>query len=154
VLQKDGAVDFVSDISLRVSVCNNADFNLPTSDVGQKLSLGGMSVVLPAVDILPKKPVWRLKTDIEKKTALSYCMYVFANEEKGCLWKIILENYKEQSLSTGGQGCCSNCNPTLQVFKEFDICKPHTKGILKKMQQKAFAVKIKNWFYNWVEKKY
>ena len=85
MLQKDGAADFASNIFLKVFVCSNADFNLFAFDVKQKLSPGGMSVVLFAADILPKKPVWRLKTDTEKKAAFFYCMYAFANEEKGCL---------------------------------------------------------------------
>lgn len=147
VLQEDGAADFASDISSRVSVCSDADSDPSASSVGRELSPGGTSVVLPA-DILPKKPARRPKTEAEKRAALSHCMYALVNEEKGCLRKIILENYKEQSPSTGGQGCCSNCDPTLRAFKEFDIRKPHIEGIPRKMQQKAFAVSIKNWFYN------
>ena len=153
VSQEDGVADFASDISSRVSVCSDADPDPSASDIGRELSPGGTSVVLPA-DILPKKPAQRPKTDAEKRAALSHCMYAFANEGKGCLRKIILENYKEQSPSTGGQGCCSNCDPTLRAFKEFDIREPHTERIPRKMQQKAFAVSIKNWFCNWVEKKY
>ena len=153
VLQEDGAADFASDVSSRVSVCSDADSDASASNVGRELSPGGTSVVLPA-DILPKKPARRPKTEAEKRAALSHCMYALVNEEKGCLRKIILENYKEQSPSTGGQGCCSNCDPTLRAFKEFDIRKPHIEGIPRKMQQKAFAVSIKNWFCNWMEKKY
>jgi hypothetical protein len=147
VSQEDGAADFASDISSRVSVYGDADSNPSASDIGRELSLGGTSVVLPA-DILPRKPARRLKTEAEKRAELSHCIYALANEEKGCLRKIILENYKEQSPSAGGQGCCSNCNPTLRVFKEFNIRKPHIEGIPRKVQQKAFAVSIKNWFCN------
>ena len=60
-------------------------------------------------------------------------MYALVNKEKGCLWKIILENYKEQSPSTGSQGYCSNYNPTLRAFKEFNIYKLYIKGIPRKM---------------------
>ena len=64
--QKDGAADFASDISSRVSIYSDANFNPPTFNIGQELSLGGTSVVLPA-DILLKKPARRLKTSIKKK---------------------------------------------------------------------------------------
>jgi len=34
VLQEDGAADFTSDISLKVSICSDVDFDLPTFNVG------------------------------------------------------------------------------------------------------------------------
>ena len=95
-----------------------------------------------------------LNIPAEKRVALSHHIHALANEEKGCLRNIILENDKEQSPSTGSQGCCSNCDPTLRAFKEFGICKPHIQGILREVQQKAFTVSIKNWICNWMEKEY
>ena len=56
-LQEDKAVDFASDISSKMSMCNNINFNLFVSSIGQELSLGKMSIVLFAVNILLKKPV-------------------------------------------------------------------------------------------------
>ena len=56
VSQEDRAADFTSDISSRVSIYSNTDFNPPTSNIEQELSPGGTSVVLPTTDILPKKP--------------------------------------------------------------------------------------------------
>jgi len=126
-----------------VSVCSNANSNPSVSNIGRELSLGGTSVVLP-IDILLKKLAQRLKTKAKKRAALSYYIYALINKEKGCLQKIILENYKEQSPSTSGQGCYSNYNPTLQAFKEFNIHKLYIKGILRKMHQKAFTISIKN----------
>jgi len=65
-------------------VCSNTDSNPSASNIGQELSLGGTSVVLPA-DILLKKPAQRPKTKAEKRAALSHCIYALVNKEKGCL---------------------------------------------------------------------
>ena len=53
--QEDRAADFASNISLRVSIYSNADFNPPISSIGRELSPDRISVVLPAIDILLKK---------------------------------------------------------------------------------------------------
>ena len=55
MLQENRAANFASNISLRVSMCSNTNSNSSTSNIGQELSLGGTSVVLP-MDILLKKP--------------------------------------------------------------------------------------------------
>ena len=83
--QKDRFVDFVNDIFLRVSMYSNADFDLFISGIGQKLSLGGMFIVLFAADILLKKPIWCWKTDIEKRVTFFNYIYTFINKEKGYL---------------------------------------------------------------------
>ena len=111
---------------------SNTNTNPSVSNIGRELSPGKTSVVL-LIDILLKKPAQYPKTDTKKRAALFHYIYAFANEEKGYLQKVILENYKEQSLSTNSQGCYSNYNSTLQAFKEFNICKPHTEGILRKI---------------------
>ena len=67
-----------------MSIYSDADTNLSAFNIGQELSLGGISVVLP-VDILLKKPVWYLKTNTKKRAALFYCIYAFVNKEKGYL---------------------------------------------------------------------
>jgi len=67
-----------------VSIYSDADSNSSASNIGQELSLGGTSVVLP-IDILLKKPARRPKTKAKKRAALSHCMYALMNEEKGCL---------------------------------------------------------------------
>jgi len=115
-----------------VSIYSNANSNTSISNIGQELSPGRTSIVLP-MDILLKKPARRLKTKAKKRAALSHYIYTLMNEEKGCLQKIILENYKEQSPSTSGQGCCSNYNSTLRAFKEFNIHKPYIEGIPRKI---------------------
>ena len=84
VSQEDGATNFASNISLRVSVYSNADSNLSASNIGQELSLGGISVVLP-IDILLRKLAQCLKTKAKKKAELSYYIYTLINKEKGCL---------------------------------------------------------------------
>ena len=84
MLQEDRTADFASNISLRVSICSNANTNPSASDIGRELSLGKTSVVLP-VDILLKKLVWCPKTNIKKRAALFYYIYAFVNEEKGYL---------------------------------------------------------------------
>ena len=83
-MHEDGVADFVSNISLRVSIYSNADSNVSAFNIGWELSPGRISIVLP-VDILPKKPAQRLKTEAEKKVALSYYMYALVNKEKGYL---------------------------------------------------------------------
>ena len=98
--QEDKATDFTSDIFLKMSICSNTDSDLFASSIRQELSLSKTSIVLPIADILLKKPAWRRKTDTEKRAALFYYIYALVNEEKGCLQKIILENYKEQFPST------------------------------------------------------
>ena len=57
MLQEDRAVNFTSNIFLRVSIYNNANFNPPVFNIGQELSLGEISVILFTADILLKKPV-------------------------------------------------------------------------------------------------
>ena len=84
MLQEDGAADFASNISLRVSVYSDIDSNPSASNIGQELSLGRTSVVLP-IDILLKKLARRLKTKAEKRAELSYYIYALINKEKGCL---------------------------------------------------------------------
>ena len=77
-----------------MSVYSNIDSNLSISNIGRELSLGGIFIVLP-IDILLKKLARRLKTKAKKRVELCYYIYALANKEKGCLRKIILENYKE-----------------------------------------------------------
>ena len=74
-------------------MCSNTNFNPFASNIGRKLSLSGISIVL-SVDIL-KKSARHLKTNTEKRAALFCYIYTFMNEEKGYLQNIILENYKE-----------------------------------------------------------
>ena len=83
---------------------------------------------MPA-DILSTKLIRRLKTDSKRRAALLDCLYDLTNKEKGCLRKIILNNYKEQCLSIGTPGCCSNYDPLLQAYKEFNIRKFSTADI-------------------------
>ena len=65
-------------------MCSNTNTDPSAFNIGQEFSLGKTFIVL-LVDILLKKLVWRLKTDAEKRVALSYYMYAFVNEEKGYL---------------------------------------------------------------------
>ena len=65
-----------------MSVYSNIDSNPSVSNIGQELSLGGTSIVLPA-DILLKKLAWRLKTKAKKRAELSYYIYTLINKEKG-----------------------------------------------------------------------
>ena len=84
MLQEDRAANFTSNIFLRVSICSDADSNLSIFNIGQELSLGRISIVLPT-DILLKKLAWRLKTKAKKRAALSHYIYALINKEKGCL---------------------------------------------------------------------
>ena len=92
--QEDGAANFTNNIFSRVSVYSNTNPDLSASNIERELSLSEISVFLP-VNILLKKPVQRLKTNAEKKAALSYYIYAFVNKGKDCLQKIILKNYKK-----------------------------------------------------------
>ena len=83
-MQEDGAANFTSDISLRVSVYSDIDSNPSVSNIGRELSLGRISIVLPT-DILLKKLAWRLKTKAKKRVELSYYIYTLINKEKGYL---------------------------------------------------------------------
>ena len=67
-----------------MSVYSNANSNPSVSNIGRELSLGRISVVLP-IDILLKKPVWRLKTKAKKRVELYYYIYALINKEKGYL---------------------------------------------------------------------
>ena len=84
--QENRATNFASNISSKVSIYKNTNANPSVSNIGQELSLNKISVIL-FTDILLKKPVWYLKTNIKKRAALSYYMYAFINEEKGYLQK-------------------------------------------------------------------
>ena len=53
-MQEDGAANFASNISLRVSIYSDTNSNTSASNIGWELSLGRISVVLP-IDILLKK---------------------------------------------------------------------------------------------------
>jgi len=63
---------------------SNTNSNRSVSNIGRELSPGRISIVLP-MDILLKKPAWRLKTKAKKKAALFYYIYALINKEKGCL---------------------------------------------------------------------
>ena len=67
-----------------MSVYSDTNSNISVSNIGQELSLGGISIVLP-IDILLKKLAWRLKTKAKKRAALFYYIYALINKEKGCL---------------------------------------------------------------------
>ena len=67
-----------------MSIYSNIDSNLSISNIGQELSLGGISIVLP-IDILLKKLARRLKTKAKKRVELYYYIYALINKEKGCL---------------------------------------------------------------------
>jgi len=67
-----------------VSIYSNTDSNPSASNIGQELSLGRISIVLP-IDILLKKLAWRLKTKAKKRAELSNYIYALINKEKGCL---------------------------------------------------------------------
>ena len=67
-----------------MSVCSNTNANPSASNIGWELSLGKISVILPA-DILLKKLIQYLKTNVKKRAALSYYIYTFVNKEKGYL---------------------------------------------------------------------
>ena len=84
MLQENKAANFASDISLKISICSDTDFNLPIFNIERELSLGGMSIVLPT-NILLKKLAWRLKTNTKKRVALFYYIYTLINKEKGYL---------------------------------------------------------------------
>ena len=57
MLQENRAADFANDISSKMSVCNDTNFDLLAFNIGQELSLSGTSIVLFVADILLKKPV-------------------------------------------------------------------------------------------------
>ena len=63
---------------------SNANPNPSAFNIRRELSLNKTSVVL-LTDILLKKPTQRPKTNIKKRAALFYCIYAFANKEKGYL---------------------------------------------------------------------
>ena len=63
---------------------SNTNSNPPVPDIGQEFSLSKISVVL-SVNILLKKPAQRPRTNIKKRTALSYYIYTLVNKEKGYL---------------------------------------------------------------------
>ena len=54
MLLEDGAANFASNISLRVSIYSNANSNTSASNIGRELSLGRTSIVLPTDILLGK----------------------------------------------------------------------------------------------------
>lgn len=149
---EDGAADFASDISSRVSVESDADSDVSSVRGGRALSPEGTSVVT-IEDLLTVLSVKRPKTVDEKRAALPDCLYRIANTEKDCLRKLILGNYNEPCSSIGAAGCCSNCDPQLRAYKTFDIRTSSSADPKLRRRQPMFA-NIKEWVSDWVWKKY
>ena len=85
----------------------------------------------------------RVKTDIEKRAVLLDILYKLVNKATRCLYNILLKLYKETSLLSKGLCCCSNCDNSLQAYKEYDIVTPYTKNIAKSKYLKNLFISVK-----------
>ena len=86
-----------------------------------------------------------MKTNIEKRAVLLDILYKLTNKATGCLYNILLKLYKETSPLSRGPRYCSNCNNSLQAYKEYNIIILYTRNIIKSKYLKDLFISIKKW---------
>jgi len=70
-------------------------------------------------------------------------LYKLANKATRYLYNILLKPYKEISLLSRGLRCYSNCDNSLQAYKEYNIVALYTRNIVKSKYLKDLFVSIK-----------
>ena len=72
-------------------------------------------------------------------------LYKLANKATGYLRNILLKLYKKMSPLSKGPHYYSNCNNSLQAYKEYNIIVPYTKNIAKSKYLKDLFISVKKW---------
>ena len=84
-----------------------------------------------------------MKTNAEKWAVLPDILYELINKATGCLRNILLKLYKETSPLSKGPRYCSNCDNSLQAYKEYNIITLYTRNIAKSKYLKDLFISIK-----------
>ena len=84
-----------------------------------------------------------MKTNIEKRAVLLDILYELVNKATRCLRNILLKPYKETSPLFRGPRYCSNCNNSLQAYKEYNIIILYTRNIIKSKYLKDLFISVK-----------
>ena len=122
---ENDAADFNSEISFIVFIEKDINIRQMKSSESEQmceLSSEETTVILSKNLQLSMKSTKRRKIDTEQQMNLLKYLYDFVNEEKDCLCQILLLNYQKQCSSIDRLGCCSNCDLSLQICNEFNIC--------------------------------
>ena len=85
----------------------------------------------------------RAKTNVEKWAVLPDILYKLINEATGCLYNILLKLYKETSPLSKGPRCYSNCDNSLQAYKEYNIIILYTRNLTKSKYLKDLFISVK-----------
>jgi Helicase conserved C-terminal domain len=151
-IQEDGAADFASDLASFVTI--NSDIISQVSAREEEDRILNENITSLALPIEHMEKQKRAKTDAEKRAVLPDILYELANEATGCLRNILLKPYKETSPLSGGPRCCSNCDNSLQAYKEYDIVAPYTRNIAKSKYSKDLFASVKKWIKGWLDTTY
>ena len=147
-MQENRAADFASNLASFVTV--NSDIISQVSvqeEEDQILNKNIISLALPIKYVEKQK---RAKTDTEKRVVLLDILYKLTNKATRCLYNILLKLYKETSSLSRGPHCYSNCDNSLQAYKEYDIITPYTRNIAKSKYLKDLFISIKKWIEGWL----
>ena len=151
-MQEDGAADFASDLASFVTVDSDVISQVSAREEEDRILNENITSLALPIEYVEKQK--RAKTDAEKRAVLPDILYELANEATGCLRNILLKPYKETSPLSGGPCCCSNCDNSLQAYKEYDIVAPYTKNIAKSKYSKDLFASIKKWIEGWLDTTY
>lgn len=95
------------------------------------------------------KPKRRLKTNIEKRADLPFVIWDFMNST-GCLRRIFLRHFCEElPTEYHTERCCSNCNPALNVRKEFDLDFVESED--QEFRDSDLVKHIQKWLTDWLD---
>ena len=151
---ENDAADFNSEISFIVFIEKDINIRQMKSSESEQmceLSSEETTVILSKNLQLSMKSTKRRKIDTEQQMNLLKYLYDFVNEEKDCLCQILLLNYQKQCSSIDRLGCCSNCDLSLQICNEFNICIENDVAISRHQNMFNF---IRDWILQWLCKKY
>jgi hypothetical protein len=151
-IQEDGAADFASDLASFVTIDSNVISQVSAREEEDRILNENITSLALPIEHMEKQK--RAKTDAEKRAVLPDILYELANEATGCLRNILLKPYKETSPLSGGPRCCSNCDNSLQAYKEYDIVAPYTRNIAKSKYSKDLFASVKKWIKGWLDTTY
>ena len=85
----------------------------------------------------------RAKTNVKKQVVLLNILYKLINKATRCLRNILFKLYKEINLLSKSPRGCSNCDNSLQAYKEYNIIILYTRNITKSKYLKNLFTSIK-----------
>ena len=151
-MQEDGAADFASDLASFVIVDSDVISQVSAQEEEDRILNKNITSLALPIKYMEKQK--RAKTNTEKRAVLPDILYELANEATRCLRNILLKPYKETSSLSRGPRCYSNCDNSLQAYKEYDIIVPYTRNIAKSKYSKNLFASIKKWIKGWLNTTY